>query len=493
MPRESSIVIASNRGPISFLPADDGFATKRGAGGLAGALDPVARELGIDAVWVAAAVSETDREALHAGAADQLPELLGYSVYLLDIEPEMYSKYYDVVSNQMLWFANHCLWDELHITNFGADEIAAWDEAYEPVNHQFASAICEVAEPDGLVLVQDYHLSRLPLFLRELRPDQTIFHFTHSSFCGPDGLGQLPDPLPRKVIEGMLGADLVGLHVAPWVHAFFDCAEKIGATVDRREGSVTYSGRRTWVRAYPIPVDPSDLKERAHHELASDWARNIEASADGPLIVRADRAEPSKNIVRGFEAFGMLLDRRADLRDAKFVACIYPSRETMDVYQRYTREIEESVARVNERHPDSIKLYMKDDFDRTLGAYRVYDVLLVNPLMDGMNLVSKEGPVVNERDGILVLSKGAGSYQEMGDPAIVIDDARSVERTADALERALDMSPEERARRAEELRAAARRTQPSDWIDAQLADLEAIKAGNPPVRPACLLRDQAAQ
>jgi trehalose 6-phosphate synthase len=483
MPNDGSIVIASNRGPISFLAGDDGFDTKRGAGGLAGALDPVARELGSDAVWVAAATSDTDREALHAGEAEKLEGLLGYPVYLLDIEPEMYGRYYDVVSNQMLWFANHCLWDELHITDFGAAEKDAWEDAYEPVNHLFAQAICEVAEPDALVLVQDYHLSRLPLFLRELRPNQTIFHFTHSSFCGPEGLERLPRPLPQKVLEGMLGADLVGFHVARWVHAFFDCSEKIGAKVDRSEGSVFYAGRKTWVRDYPIPVDPSDLSERAHQKPASEWARRFKEFADGPLIVRADRTEPSKNIVRGFEAFGALLDRREDLRNTKFVACVYPSRQTMSVYRKYTREIEEAVVRVNERYPDSIKLYMKDDFDRTLGAYREYDVLLVNSLMDGMNLVSKEGPVLNERDGILVLSQGAGSYQEMGEAAEVIDDARSIESTAAALERALDMPPAERSRRSAELRTAATRTQPSDWIEAQLADLEAIKGGRPPVRP----------
>lgn len=482
MARSSSIVIASNRGPISFLPADDGFDTKRGAGGLAGALDPVARELGPEAVWVAAAISDTDREALRAGATESLPDLLGYPVHLLDIEPEIYSKYYDVVSNQMLWFANHCLWDELNITDFGQDEKAAWTDAYEPVNTRFAEAICEVSEPEAIVLVQDYHLSRLPLFLRNQRPDQTIFHFTHSSFCGPEGLERLPHPLPKLVIEGMLGADLVGFHVAPWVHAFFDCTDKIGADVDRDEGSVTYAGRKTWVRDYPIPVDPSDLYERAHEEVASDWAGRFEEYATGPLIVRADRTEPAKNIVRGFEAFGMLLDRREDLRNARFVACVYPSRQTMPVYRRYTREIEEAVAKVNERYPESIKLYMKDDFDRTLGAYREYDVLLVNSLMDGMNLVSKEGPVLNERDGILVLSKGAGSYQEMGEPAVVIEDARSTESTAAALERAIDMPSDERARRAEALREAATRTQPSDWIEAQLADLQAIKSGRPPVR-----------
>jgi trehalose 6-phosphate synthase len=482
----TNVVLVSNRGPISFVEKPQGgFGTKRGAGGLSGALDPVARRLGRDAVWIAAANSDTDRRALHAGAADDLGNRLGYPVFLLDIEPGTYADYYDVVSNRMLWFANHCLWDELHIDHFGDKELSAFLDAYEPVNQRFAAAVCEVAEPDALVLFQDYHLATAPLHLRRERPGQTIFHFTHSSFCGPEGLERCPRPIPKKIIEGMLGADLVGLHVSAWARGFLDCAERIGAEVDRAAGAVTYEGRRTWVRTYPIPVAPNDLLKRAESEPARAWSRRFSDRTDGPLIVRADRTEPSKNIVRGFEAFGRLLDRRADLADeAHFVACIYPSRQSMPEYRDYTKAIESAVASVNGRHPGAIDLYMEDDFDRTIGALLVYDVLLVNPLMDGMNLVSKEGPIVNERDGVLVLSSGAGSFEELGGSSVAIDDATDVAATADALERAFDMDPEERARRADELRDLVAKRQPEDWIGSQIDDLEAIQDGGPPVTPA---------
>ena len=486
MKEGTSVVLVSNRGPVSFIQNDGGFEKKRGAGGLAGALDPVARRLGQDAVWISAATNQADRAALHAGEADGLEELLGYPVYMLDIEPETYAKYYDVVSNRMLWFANHCLWDEVPIERFGEDELSAWEDAYEPVNKRFAQAICEVAEPSSLVLLQDYHLARTPFFLRHERPDQTIFHFTHSSFCGPEGLDRLPRPLPRLVIEGMLGADLLGFHVADWVNAFLDCAERVDAKVDRAQGKVEHDGRVTWVREYPIPVDPKDLIERAAGKAAGKWAERFSSRTEGPLIVRADRTEPSKNIIRGFEAFGMLLDRRPDLAaSAHFVACVYPSRQSMPEYQKYAEDIKAAARAVNERHPDSIDLFMEDDFDRTLGALTVYDVLLVNPLMDGMNLVSKEGPVLNNRDGILVLSKGAGSFEEMGDCSVSIDDPRDIRATADALEKAIDMPPAEKAERSKELRRSAQRKQPEDWIEAQLTDLEAIRDGNEPETPAC--------
>lgn len=486
MKEGTSVVLVSNRGPVSFARSEEGFEKKRGAGGLAGALDPVARRLGKDAVWISAATSDDDRDALHAGEADGLEELLGYPVYMLDIEPDIYARYYDVVSNRMLWFANHCLWDEVPIERFGDDELAAWNSAYDPVNKKFAQSICEVADPDSLVLLQDYHLARTPYFLRNERPNQTIFHFTHSSFCGPQGLDRLPRPLPRLVIEGMLGADLLGFHVADWVNAFLDCAERVDATVDRATGKVEHEGRVTWVREYPIPVDPKDLIDRAGRPPAQRWAKRFGSRTHGPIIVRADRTEPSKNIVRGFEAFGSLLDRRADLAEsAHFIACIYPSRQSMPEYRQYAADIKAAVDAVNARHPESIDLYMEDDFDRTLGALSIYDVLLVNPLMDGMNLVSKEGPVINQRDGMLVLSRGAGSFEEMGEWSVAINDPLDVAETAAALERAIDMPAEERAPRSKDLRRSAQLKRPGDWIEAQLSDLEAIREGSEPVTPPC--------
>ncbi|HEX2293836.1 MAG TPA: trehalose-6-phosphate synthase [Actinomycetota bacterium] len=482
---DTTIVLVSNRGPVSFVETPGGFETKRGAGGLAGALDPVARRLGDRAVWVAATTSDADRKAVASGAADGIAQQLGYELYLLDVEADTYSRYYDVVSNRMLWFANHCLWDELNVKTFGAEELAAWEDAYQPVNRRFASAVAEVAGRSGLVLFQDYHLSTAPAELRRIRPDQTIFHFTHSSFCGPeDGLERVPRPIPQTVIEGLMGADLVGFHVAQWVHNFLDCCERIGADVDRDDGLVRHEGVDTWVREYPIPIDPTDLRERAREDPASTWADRFRHDTVGPLVVRADRSEPSKNVIRGFEAFGMLLDRRPDLAaTARFVACLYPSRQSMPEYRRYAEDVERVVAEVNARHPGAIDLYMKDDFDRTLGAYRVYDVLLVNPIMDGMNLVAKEGPCLNENDGVLVLSPGAGSFEELGEHAVAIEDQMDVSATAAALERAIDMPREERRRRADELRSVSTARKPEDWINAQLDDLEAVRDGRAPLSP----------
>ncbi|MDQ3939964.1 MAG: trehalose-6-phosphate synthase [Actinomycetota bacterium] len=482
--KETKVALVSNRGPVSFVDTGSGFEMKQGAGGLAGAMDPVAESLGDRAVWIAAAITDADRRAVAAGEAAKMKEVLGYPVELLDIEPQTYSRYYDVVSNRMLWFANHCLWDELNIKEFGSDEVAAWENAYLPVNRLFADAVGTFADPSWLILFQDYHLAMAPRYLRRRDAGYTIFHFTHSSFCGPDdGLERLPAPIPGSVIDGMLGADLIGFHVQAWADNFLACCERIGAHVDRRRGVVSHDGRKSWVREYPIPIDAPDLRRRASGDAARGWASSFENERKGALVVRADRIEPSKNVVRGFEAFGLLLDRRSDLADTTFIACLYPSRQSMPEYQRYGDLIEESVQKVNARHPDSVQLFTQDDYDRTLGALTVYDVLVVNPIMDGMNLVSKEGPTLNQKDGLLVLSRGAGSFEELGAHAIPIEDAFDVEETAAALARALDTPSDERRRLSEELRGAAGARSPEDWIDAQLEDLLRVKRGEEPGTP----------
>lgn len=488
MPKQPSIVLVSNRGPVSFVDGKDGWETKRGAGGLSGALDPVARRLGDAAIWVAATNSEVDRRAVAAKEDRNLTQELGYRVRLLSIDPETYARYYEEVSNRMLWFANHCLWDELDVHRFGDRELAAWNEAFEPVNQRFAASIAEVSGRDTLVLFQDYHLATAPGHLRASHPEQAISHFTHSSFCGPDGLERLPRPIPGSVIEGMLGADLIGFHVAPWAHGFMACCQRIGAAVDWDNGVVRHDNRSSWIRTYPIPIDAQDLRARAFEDAATEWTERFRDERPERLIVRADRTEPSKNIIRGFEAFGVLLDDYPEWRNrVRFVACLYPSRATMPEYETYIAGIQESVRKVNDRHPGAIELFLQDDFDRTLGALRDYDVLLVNPIMDGMNLVSKEGPAINERDGVLVLSSGAGSFSELGDLAVPIEDSLDVRATARALKTALELPSDERTRRMTELKKLVSEHKPEDWIQAQIDDLEAVRdrgapRSDPPAR-----------
>jgi trehalose 6-phosphate synthase len=476
-----NVILASNRGPVSFVKAGQGYEIKRGAGGAAPALNRAARRLENNAHWIAAMTSKVDREAVASGAAEGLNEMLGYSLDLLDIEPEIYSAYYNVASNRMLWFAHHCLFEEIGMESFGRREVIAWEKAYEPVNRLFAETVARYADEQSLVFFQDYHLSTAPLDLRQILAHQPSAHFTHSAFCGPHGLRHLPADIARRVIEGMLGADLVGFHVHNWVRGYLASCLEMGFEVDWDRITVKHNARETWIRTYPLPVDAEYLRSRARGRKAQRWIREFD-QIDGPLIVRADRMEPSKNIVRGFEAYGLLLDRRPDFaRSARFVACLYPSRESMPEYQRYAKQVQAASDAVNTRHPDSIRLFLRDSFDRTVAALSLYDVLLINPLMDGMNLVAKEGPALNERGGVVVLSEGAGAFSELGSEVVGVKDPSNIEETADALERAIEMAQDERRRIAGILREKVESNRPDDWIEDQLKDLAEIRAGREPL------------
>lgn len=477
-----TVTLVSNRGPVSFVRSSDGFDVTRGAGGLSGAVDPVCRRLGERAHWICAATTDEDRAAAHAGATERLTELLGYPVKMIDIDRDTYARYYDEVSNRMLWFANHCLWDEIGLPEF--PPTGAFGEAYDPVNEMFASIAAEETGEDAVVLFQDYHLATSPRHLRNRHPSQTSLHFTHSSFCGPDGMSHIPKPVSDRVIDGMLGADLVGFHVDAWCRGFVRCCAELGATIDLEEGWVEHEGHRSWIRSYPIPVDPAELHERAASDAVGAWERRLrDAVGDRRIVARADRVEPSKNIVRGFEAFGVMLDRYPELSPTTcFIACVYPSRQSMEEYQRYAAAVEEAAADLERRHPGSVLLFTEDDFDRTLAAYRIYDVLLVNPLMDGMNLVAKEGPLLNDNDGTLVLSRGAGAFQELGMHAHPVDPL-DIAGTAEAIHRALTLSDGERQESAEALRAVVSSRSTADWIEPQLEDLAALQEGKPPATP----------
>jgi trehalose 6-phosphate synthase len=422
--------------------------------------------------WVAATTLPDDRAAVASGQAEALLETLPYALHLVDVDEADYVDYYEVVSNRLLWFAHHGIEVPL-----AADTLRAW-RSYERVDDAFATRIAAVALPRSAVLLHDYHLALVPRQLRRRRDDLRILHFTHSPFADPRSFARLPPPVDEELVRGMLGADVVGFHVRRWSDAFLAACEAVGIEVDESSGSVEVDGRAVVVREYPIPVDVERLREAAQTDEVRRWSSTF-ASPGRRLIVRADRIEPAKNVVLGFEAFELLLARRRDLRDVRFVACVYGSRASMPEYRRYEARIHEVVERINARYGDVVDLYTDDSPERALGALLQYDVLLVNPLADGMNLVAKEGALLNRRAGALVLSRGAGAFVELGESAVPIEDATDLEATASALEAALDMPPTEREARAARLREVVGRRTPADWLEEQLRDLEAAVGSTP--------------
>lgn len=397
-------------------------------------------------------------------------------IRLVLLERQTYQKYYEQFCNGVLWFLQHYLWNAAYEPVFDDGVLEAWENGYVPANRSFSSAIRDAAkdsDSEVLVLLHDYHLYLTPSLLREEGVRARILHFTHIPWPEPRYWGLLPEKVRSAIIGGMLGADIVGFQTPRDCANFLDCCQETidGARVDRLAGEVQLSGRRVRVRAYPISVDPAMLLRLAQSAQVQRRARRLE-SADGKLtIVRVDRMDPSKNILRGFRALDLLLARRPDLADrVRFLAFLVPSREWLPEYRRYRAEVFHLVDAINSRYGPLVRVFYRNDYVQALAGLTLYDVLLVNPVLDGMNLVAKEGPIVNARNGVLVLSEGAGAYQQLKAWALTVAPA-DIEGTACALEQALEMEAEERAWRAKGLRDAIQREDLREWLRRQLEDL----------------------
>jgi trehalose 6-phosphate synthase len=451
----ADLVIASNRGPLSFSLDDAAHPVPAGsAGGLAGALHPQLE--GSGATWVACAMSDADRRATAQGLMTER------GLHLLTVQPdiELYRMAYDVVSNATLWFLHHHLFDLARRPRFDRRWFEAWD-AYRELNELFAATIAAASAEEATVLVQDYHLCLVPAMLAETRPDLRVVHFTHTPFAGPDAFATLPTSVGRAVLEGMTAAAACGFHTARWEASFRACCASLEVDVGH-----------TFVS--PLTPDPDVLAEKAASaECHTAGERLQELLGDRRLIVRVDRMEPAKNLLRGFWAVDELLRARPDLVGAVvMLALAYPSRETLPEYLAYAAEVEQTARRVNDEWATDdwapIVLDVADDPGRSIAALVHYDVLLVNPVRDGLNLVAKEGPMVNANNGVLVLSREAGAFAELHDDALAINPF-DVAGTAAGLASALDMTVGERARRADALRERLLRRKPGEWLADQLA------------------------
>jgi trehalose 6-phosphate synthase len=448
-------VIASNRGPLSFRLDDAGeTVARRGAGGLVSGLAPLV--VGTDTIWIAAAISAGDRAVADSGVV----EAEGFRTQLLAIDPGTYAMAYDVVCNATLWFLYHGLFDLARRPRFDHRFAEAW-QSYRSVNETFAHAVAADAPDGAAVLVQDYHLGLLGPMLATRRPDLRAVHFSHTPFAPPDLMRVLPDRYAVELLEGMAGHHACGFHTRRWADAFEASCAEFGVTPPD-----------TFVA--PLAPDPDDIGAVASSPACDLAHRELDdLLGERRFIVRVDRIELSKNLVRGFHAFDDLLTRYPEWRGrVVFGAFIYPSREGLPEYLAYRQEVESIIERINERWrtPDwePIVADLSDDFPRSVAALRRFDVLLVNPIRDGLNLVAKEGALVNERDGLVALSAEAGAWAELSGAVRQVH-PYDITGTADVLAAALAASPEERATESAELRRRAQARTPADWLADQLA------------------------
>jgi trehalose 6-phosphate synthase len=349
------------------------------------------------------------------------------------------------------------------------------------VNHAFADAVSAELElePEAAVFFHDYHLYLAPRFVRDRHPGATLLHFMHIPWAQPDYWRLLPEPIRRAIHDGLLANDLVGFHTRRWLRNFLESAEAIaGAECDYESSFAWYGGRRTLAAAHPISVDAAEFEQLAESETVLERQREIQAARPERLVLRVDRTDPSKNVVRGFRAFELYLDAHPEMHGrVGMLALLDPSRQDIPEYAEYLGAIQRAARAVNARFQHDgwvpIDLRIEDDFPQSVAAYKEYDVLLVNAIFDGMNLVAKEAPLVNERDGVLILSENAGAHEELHEWVLTINPF-DVAGQAEALHAALELPAEERRARLDRIREHVREHDLNLWIDGLLADLDRV-------------------
>ncbi len=465
----ADLLVAANRGPLSYVFDDDGALTaRRGGGGMVSGL--VSALGGSGAVWVCAALSDADREAVRRGVVVTDP----VTVRMLAIDPAVFDAAYNDIANSVLWFVQHLLYATPTAPVFDETFRAHWT-AYETYNRAFAEALAEEAAPGARVAVQDYHLLLVPAMLRAARPDLRIAHFTHTPWAPPEYFALLPADVGAAVLRGVLGADHAGFLCRRWADAYIACAARVLGAVPV-DGGVSLDGRKVSVGVHGLGVDAGELRALAQASVVEARLADLRAEVgDARVVLRIDRTELSKNIVRGLLAYRALLRGHPEwVGRVVHVVFAYPSRQDLAEYRGYTAAVSQLAAEIDAEFATDgwrpLVLAVRDDFPRSLAAMRIADVLVVNPIRDGMNLVAKEGPVLSDDGVVLLLSREAGAADDLGSDALLLNPYDVVE-TAELLHVALSMDPDERRARTARLAAAATALPPQRWFADQLAAL----------------------
>jgi trehalose 6-phosphate synthase len=482
----SRLIIASNRGPVEYvLSRDNKLRRRRGAGGLVTALIDAVKNM--EVTWVAMAMTEGDRvalkEAQNNGSLLSSP-LSGQQMQLryVNISKAAYRKFYEKISNQLLWFLQHYMYD---LTENAASKRVqdAWINGYCVANQAFADAVNkEIDREDGsvVVMLHDYHLYLASAMIRKRHPSAVIQQFIHIPWPDIRCWHFLPSNITNAIFSGLVGNDIIGFQTERDARNFLEGARTVldGAEVDFAKEMICWRGHCTRVHAYPISISVSGERRALRSRPGKRAAEEIQPLLREKTIMRVDRIEPTKNIVRGFQAYGQMLDEHPELLGkVTFLAFLVPCRQALPVYQRYNADVLKSIAEINQKYGTDewqpIQAFFGNDRTRALAAMQYYDVLLVNPIIDGMNLVAKEGPVVNQRNGLLVLSRTVGAFQQLGKFSIPTSPTDTTE-TAQALYKALTLPPEERRIKAVLARQAVENQDLNGWLAKQIHDLNEI-------------------
>lgn len=478
------LILASNRGPVEYrIDKEKGLRLTRGSGGVVTALSAVSRY--VELTWIASTMGEGDRRIAsqqNGRFQVQLPDQNLYIRFVTSTR-NVYHKYYNIFCNPTLWFIQHYMWNSPYSPNIDANIHDAWENGYIPINRAFADAIIAEGANDDIppvVMLNDYHLYLTGDYIRRHMPSAILQHFIHIPWPAPSYWQLFPDKIRKSILGSLCACDIVGLQTSRDVHQFLNCCKEFlsGVRVDYDKRTVFHRGHLTKVMNYPVSVDVASLTRLARSPRVQDYKEKLRPYFGEKTIVRVDRSEPSKNIIRGLRSFDKLLEQHPEfIQRVKLVCFLVPSRSGIKQYQKYTQEVFNLVDMINTKYGvddwEPIKVFFENNYAQAIAGMSLYDVLYVNPVIDGMNLVAKEGPIVNSKNGVLILSEAAGACEQLKKNVIAVSPA-DIEGTTQALYDALTMDAEERKRRNDALRNSIKANDITKWLYLQFNDLKSL-------------------
>ncbi|WP_028660513.1 alpha,alpha-trehalose-phosphate synthase (UDP-forming) [Nocardioides insulae] len=463
---QSELVVVANRLPVDRVTMSDGTSGwRKSPGGLVSALEPVLRRQ--DGVWVGwPGGTESGLEPFEDDGLHLVP---------VSLSAQEVEEFYE-------GFANATLWPLYHDVVAKPEFHREWWDSYQSINRRFAQRCAEVAAEGGTVWVQDYQLQLVPAMLRELRPDLRIGFYLHIPFPPSELFQQLP--WRRQILEGLLGADLVGFQTPAAAQNFVRLVrQRVGHRTQRSQVHLP-DGRTVHAAAYPISIDYAGFEELARSESVNQRAKEIRQMLGDPakIFLGVDRLDYTKGIYARLRAYGELVrEGEIDVEDSVFIQVAVPSREQVEQYRLLRDEIDRLVGRLNGDlgqigRPAIAYLHSSYPREEMAAMYRAADVMVVTPYRDGMNLVAKEYVACRfEDDGALVLSEFAGAAEELRQAWLV--NPYDLNGMKSAFLEAFRASPKERSRRMRAMRRQVSRNDVAAWAARFLTDLADVGAG----------------
>ncbi|WP_331275708.1 trehalose-6-phosphate synthase [Methanobacterium veterum] len=480
---DKNLIIASNRSPVEFFYEDnDEIGMKIGAGGIVPTLLPFMEKNG--GTWVASAMTDADMEMAGRFPENKIPiplEEPRLNVQLIRLDREKYNEFYNSFHNPFLWFIYHYLWNLTYTPEIDDSLHHAW-QSYQYVNQRFAEKIIKevnLSDKEPLIMLQDTHLQTCPAYIREKFDDIFLSQFIHIPWPHPDYFNIYPRYIRKFIIEGLLSNNHLGFHTKKYVKNFLMTCEKYADEVDFKNNIVHYNGRETFVKNYPISVDTKKLNEFAKSDEVLKQEQYVKKiKGNNFLIYRTERTDPSKNIIRGFKAYDLFFQKHPEFKGkVTFFITGVTTRENVKEYRDYKTNVNNIITEINAKYSKDgwkpIVPHFDAEYSLVTAAFKNYDCLLINSINDGMNIVPKEGSIVNENDGILIISETTGAYDELKENAININ-ALDITETADAIYKAVAMKHDQRKKRLNGLKNTICHYDVYRWMGEQFNDIQKL-------------------